>query len=319
MIVDREIVATYPRRLTCLGGTMSRSTISAAARLLITLPLAFSLASAQTPQRLPSEVLHDVIRWRLANLSAAPTQVEAAVTPFVTQARTSGLSPDEEVALGMAYFFSFDGLRAKPLLEKHRDRDDLLGRVSWQAVQQMTFMGAKDYALGERRTTEFRQKFRPVVEDLEYTYVMVNNLARQSATNGDHVRVAQLIMDDLRGVPLGLPFRSYENLARHYESFKKAGRDPDALALMREHLNAMRTRAAAETRTLSETPTPPAASLEYAHRPGVLHLFPFQTWLFNDDPRYTIADATVLATRRAIDQFAAWVGAADSGRPLPTW
>lgn len=273
-------------------------------------------AAAQQATRLPSEVLHDVVKWRSANLRATPTEVEAAVTPFLAGVRTTGLAPEEEVALGMSYFFSFDGLSAKPLLEKHMNRDDLLGRVSWQAVQQMTMFGAKDFALGERRTVEFRAKFRPAIEDLEHSSVMVFNLARKSAADGDHARAVQLVLDDLNGLPIDLPFRGYDNLGRHFESFRKVGRDAEALALMKRHRDAMRARPGATLPSGAELP-PISASLDYAHRPGVLHLLAFQNWLFDDHPNFSPERAATLASARAVDLFTRWIDAAESGQPLP--
>lgn len=69
-------------------------------------------------------------KGRLQDLQAAPTQVEEALKPLLVDVRTTGLDASEEVALGLSYLFVFDAARAKPLLEKHYGRDDLLGRVS---------------------------------------------------------------------------------------------------------------------------------------------------------------------------------------------
>ena len=88
-------------------------------------------------QRLPSEVLHDIARGRLENIRWTPVQAESALKPMLQNVRVSALTPDEEIALALSYFFTFDGASAKPLFEKHMMRDDALGRVSWQSLQQM--------------------------------------------------------------------------------------------------------------------------------------------------------------------------------------
>lgn len=153
-----------------------------------TLSCALSVSAGAQSLRLPSDALHDIARVRLEHPTWTPTQVESALEPVLDSTRTTDLSADEEVALGLAYFFTFDGPKARPLFEKHMGRDDRLGRVSWQALQQMSFLGAKDYALVEKRLGEFRLKYKPTVEDPEFTFRMVDNLARRAATTGDHAR-----------------------------------------------------------------------------------------------------------------------------------
>lgn len=101
--------------------------------------LALLCLAAAPGERPPSEALHDVVRGRLEHLEWKPDEVEAALRPLLDGVRTTGLTADEEVALGVAYFFTFDGRAAKPLLEKHAARGDRLGRVATQALQQMAF------------------------------------------------------------------------------------------------------------------------------------------------------------------------------------
>src|SRR5215207_9873473 len=98
---------------------------------LTLLPLTGGSLSAQRAERLPSAVLHDIAKWRLAHLSARPNEVEAELTPLLAHVRKTGLSAEEEMALGLSYFYSFDGPSAKPIFEKYMSRDDMLGRASW--------------------------------------------------------------------------------------------------------------------------------------------------------------------------------------------
>jgi hypothetical protein len=274
---------------------------------------------AQTTLRSPNDVLHDIARGRLEHLEYTPVQVETALKPLLATMRTSGLNANEEVAMALAYYFTFDGLTAGPILEKSLSRDDLFGRVSWQALQNMSFFGAKDYALVERRIGEFRAKFRPIPDDLEYTAAMVGNLARQRASKGEYAQAAQLIVDDLRDLPMDVAFRSFANLASHFESFRKANRDSEALTLMKKHRDALKARLASEPSVLPAGATPPAlqASLQLPHKDGTIHLFPFQDGLFPDDAGFLRARATSLAAARAVDQFTRWIDAAESGKPLP--
>src|SRR5688500_11247834 len=108
-------------------------------RSLVSTILALSVSAPGRSQqpRTPSDVLHDVVKGRLENPRWTPTQVEAALKPLLANVATQNLSPEEEVSLALAYFFTFDGPSAKPLFEKHQDRSDALGRVSWQSLQQM--------------------------------------------------------------------------------------------------------------------------------------------------------------------------------------
>ena len=273
---------------------------------------------AQAARRMPSEILHDVVKGRFQNPQATPNEVEAALKHLLADVQTSGLSAAEEVALGLSYFFTFDGPSARPLLEKHTARDDLLGRASWQALQQMTFVGAKDFQLGERRMVEFRKKFRPIPDDREYTFRMINNLARRSAADGDHARVVRLIIDDVAALPTDLPFLGFDNIGVYFESFRKTGRESEALSLLKKHRDALRARS-------SSSPQVPgganagtgAAAPEFAHKPGVIHLFPFQDGLYDDAVTFTRERATELATLRAVDLYTRWIAAAESGLPLP--
>ena len=286
------------------------------AAVLTFLPLTGSSLSAQGAERLPSAVLHDIAKWRLAHLSAKPTEVEAELTPLLEHIRTTGLSAEEEMALGLSYFYTFDGLRAKPIFEKYMWRDDMLGRASWMGLQNMTFAGAKDYPLFTKRLADYRTKFAPIAGELGYTGGMVRNLARNSAQAGDDAAVVKLIMDDVQALPMDVPFAGYENIARYFESFRKTDRAADAITLMKRHRDAMRARVSNTPAAAAGIPATPAASLELPHREGVLHLFPFQDWLFNDSPNYTESQAIVSVTTLAVQRFTEWIEAAEAGKPL---
>jgi hypothetical protein len=269
-------------------------------------------APAQQP-KLPSHVLHDVVKGRLENPRWTPTEAETALKPLLVGIARDGHSPDEEVALALTFFFTFDGPSAKPLFEKHQDRNDVLGRVSWQSLQQMAFFGAKDYALVERRLNEFRAKFTPSVDDVEHTYNMVNNLSRLAATTGDHARAVTLVLEDVATLPLDIPFRSFDLLAARYASFQAVGKSADAVAWMRKHREALQAAA-------GPTPAPsmtPADALRLPHRPGVLHLTPFADHMFPDDPRWTRDGAIRYQRVLAIARFDRNIAAAEKGEALP--
>ena len=284
---------------------------------LVFVAVALSPAGAEPARktRLPSEALHDIVKGRMADQKRSPEEIEAAYKPLLVGVRTRGLSPTEEVALGMAYYFTFDGLSAKPLLERHAGRNDRVGRVASQALQQMAFFGAHDIALVERQLAEFRRRFRPAREDLEHTSVAVANLVRQRVTDGDHAGAVRLIVDDVAALPLDLPFRGFDNLGRFFESFRKAGRDDIALSLLEKHRDAMRVRVAAWSR--SSARVAPEASLAYAHRRGVVHLQPFDDWLLEDDPKFSRDEATLAASARAVEKLGRWIEAVRAGKPIP--
>lgn len=284
----------------------------ATAGMLALLSVAALPAVAQ--QRTPSNVLHDIVKGRLENPRWTPTQVEAALKPLLGNVTTTNLPPEEEVALALSYFFTFDGPSARPLFEKHRDRDDALGRVSWQSLQQMSFFGAKDYALVEQRTKEFRRKFAPTADDTEYTFNMVNNLSRLAATSGDHARAVSLIVEDLEQLPLDLPFRSFDLLGARYASFQAVGRSADAIAWMRRHRDALRT--AAQRSGESAQPSM-EGGLQVAHRQGVLHLTPFVDRLLPDDPRWTREGAVRYQRGAALARLDRVIAAAEKGEPIP--
>ena len=264
-------------------------------------------------QRLPSEVLHDIVRGRLENIRWTPVQAESALKPVLQNVRTAGLTPDEEVALALSHFLTFDGLSAKPLFEKHMMRDDALGRVSWQSLQQMSFFGAKDYALVEERTKQYRRKFPPNSGDTEYTYNMVNNLARLAATSGDHARAVSLVLEDIAALPLDIPFRSFDLLGERWASFQAAGKNTDVLTWMQRHRDALRRTHVADSSAARGTL---ADSLRIAHRSGVLHLTPFVDRLLPDDARWTRAGALRYQRAQAIQKFDRWISALEKGEPI---
>jgi hypothetical protein len=282
----------------------------------LTLP---NSASAQS-LRLPSETLHDIARTRLEHFNWTPTQVEAALKPLFDSTRTTDLSADEEVALGLAYFFTFDGPKARPLLEKNMTRDDRLGRVSWQALQQMSFLGAKDYALVERRLAEFRRKYRPSIEDPEYTYRMVDNLARQAATTGNHARAVELILEDVRALPIDMPARSFELLGAHLASFRAAGQTSVAFDLMKRHRDTLRAIESSLPAIPSQTGTSatalPTAGIAIVHRPGVIHADPFNDLLFTDDPKWTPEGTLRGRRQRVLANLDQWLAPPNGSPPL---
>ncbi len=290
-------------------------------RLLPALVVALLVAytpclSSQQPQRLPSEVLHDILQGRLENLRLTPDEVEARFKPLLADVRTTGLAPDEEVALGLSYFFTFDGLSALPLLERHAARTDVLGRVSMQSLQQMSFFGAKDYALVERRLAEYRARFRPDSADLQYTSGMVRNLASLAAANGDHARAVSLVLEDVRTLPPDLPLLGFENLARMFESFRTLGRADTAVALMRRHRDALQS----ALRPADDGDSAPDTSIvrptRAMHRQGVMHYMPFADGMMADEPGYTRAALVRRVAARQVARFTRWIEAAERGEPL---
>lgn len=286
--------------------------------LCVVLAVVACSGPAVSETRKPSEVLHDIAKGRLEHLDYTPDQVETAFKPLLANIQTRGLSDKEDVALGLAYFFSYDGLNAKRIFAKYRNRNDLLGRVSWQAQQNMSFAGDKDYALVERRTFEFRRKYKPIPEDLEYTGTMVRILATKFARDGDHARAAGWILNDLRSVPINLPFRSYDNLGRLFDSFKATGRTNEAVAIMEKHLAAMKADLAKQNRRLRRhvAYAPIEASLAHSHRQDIIHFFPFTDGLWADEPGASQARVTAHTTARAIELYSRWVKAAKKGEPL---
>jgi hypothetical protein len=287
-----------------------------AALRLLPAALAFSIVTQARAQqaKVPSDVLHDIVKGRLENPRWTPTQVEAALKPLLSGVATQEHAPAEEVALALAYFFTFDGLSAKPLFEKHQGRDDALGRVSWQSLQQMAFFGAKDYPLVEQRLKEFRAKFAPSAEDVEHTYNMVNNLSRLAATTGDHARAVTLVLEDIAPLPLDIPFRSFDLLAARYASFQAVGKSAEAVGWMKKHRDALRAAVAPAAASPAMTP---AEALRLAHRPGVLHLTPFADHMYPDEPHWT-RDGTIRYQRAAaIARLERNIAAAEKGEALP--
>ena len=278
--------------------------------------IALGPAALAGQDRMPSEVLHEVVKGRLDNIRWTPVQAESALKPVLQSVRKTDLSPQEEVSLALAYFFTFDGLSAKPLFEKHMNRDDALGRVSWQSLQQMSFFGAKDYALVDQRTKQFRGKFPANGEDTEYTFNMVNNLTRLAATSGDHVRAVTLVLEDVAALPLDIPFRSFDLLGQRYASFQATSRSADALSWMRKHRDALKAAQSADANTAARGTLPD--SLQIPHRAGILHLTPFVDRLLQDDPRWTRAGALRFQRAQAIQKFDRWITALEKGEPLPT-
>jgi hypothetical protein len=222
--------------------------------------------------------------------------VETTLTPLLVNVRNTGLTPDEEVALGLAWFFTFNGPQARPWLEKHQDRADRLGRVSRQALLQMAFAGAKDYDRVTAGIIAFRAKFSPVAADLEYTSRMVDNMARHYESLGDDARAVALILEDVAALPIDVPYGAFRLLATHMPAFQRTGQGPAAIALMTKHRDALRIRlAAAGTSPVGEA-TPP---LLPPHRDGILHLDPFGDGLLEDLPGST---PTTLLLERTIQQ-----------------
>lgn len=283
-------------------------------RVLFITALLLAPATARPPRaqrvpQTPSEVLHHIAKARLENPGWTPNEVEAALKPLLQNVQTRDLSPEEDVALALCYFFTFDGRSAKPIFEKYMDRTDRLGRVSWQSLQQMAFFGAKDYALVEQRTAAFRRQFAPVANDPEYTFHMVNNLARQAAATSDHSLAVSLVLEDLQSLPIGTPFRSFELLALHFPSFSATGKAAIATDWMKRHRDALRQPGG----TPAGGVTSPPLALSIPHRAGVLHLTPFADGLYQDDPAATSEIADRMRRAAALAKLDRWIAAAEKG------
>lgn len=264
--------------------------------LCVALTSAAFTVPAAAQQIVPSQALHELVEIRLRNLKMTPSQVENATRLVVARAQTSQLDANEEVALGLLYFYSFDGLKARPILERHMQRADAYGRQAFRAVQQMTYFGQRDVGLVEQRLREFRSRFAAIPSDLTFTAEMVNNLANYYKQKSDPARATDLILEDVSRLQLDIPFRSFQNILAHFDAFRAAGRADTAQRLLENHLAALLAAQGDAPLRLIITDT----ALTLPHRSGTVHLDPFANRLFEDAAEYSVSAATRIARIKAI-------------------
>lgn len=214
----------------------------------------------------PTEVLHKINE---ALAAGDRTKQGEIVAPYLALVRKTDRSPDEELALGEIYFLALNPRDSDALFSKHLERSDRIGRMAWIRHQQVQFRGFNKYSESERDLGEFRRRFPVSAEDLTYTSAMVGNVAGRYAAAGDHPRVVELVLEDVKSLPLDLPLRSFRLLGAHHASFVATNRGAEARALLQAHLEQLRKRVNAAGRAVE--PASVAKTRAFAHRPGVLH------------------------------------------------
>lgn len=299
-------MSTHAQFRTLVGQCPRHLHLAVAALLALSPGVFQSSASPAAGDRLPSAVLHDIAEGRLTLTGRSPDEIHAALGPLVERARTTDLPPDEEVALGQAWFLTFSGTRAKPWFEKHQHRDDRLGRVSRQSLLQMAFAGSKSYDDVLAGMADYRRKFRPAPEDLEHTSRVVDNLCRYYEAMGDDAKAVTMIFEDIGALSIDVPFNAFRLLATHMPALQRAGRGEAAVALMTQHRNALRARLTAAGRSMPAAPVPRTTSA--THRAGVLHFDPFNDGLLEDAPSMTREELLIERTIQQIQFF-------ERGRP----
>jgi hypothetical protein len=263
--------------------------------ILLVAFLAAATAHARDELLMPTDALH---RAQVALRLGDRKQQKALVEPHLLVARKAGLEPTEEMALGELYFMALDPVRSDAIFRKHLARTDRLGRMAWLRHQQVQFRAFENYAQCERDLSAFRRQFPVTVEDLTYSSGAALNLARRAAEAGDHARAAQLVLDDVAGLPRDVPFRAFRALGTLAESLVHAGRGPEARAILEDHRARLQARIAKAVPGLR-----PASSLSRdtpEHRAGHLHV-DWDTGLADDEPGF---DADRFATQVALDRIA---------------
>lgn len=185
---------------------------------------------------LPTEALHRALEALAAGDRAKQQEL---VTPFLDRARRTDLSPEEDMALGELFFLALNPRDSDALFVKHLGRTDKVGRMAWIRHQQIQFRAFNQTEQTERDIPAFRAKFPVVPEDLTYSSMMVSNQAGRYAAAGNHVKVVELILEDVKGLPLDVPMRSLMLPGSFIQSFVAVNRAEEARTILTNHYKAL--------------------------------------------------------------------------------
>jgi hypothetical protein len=259
------------------------SWMSIAVVTLLLSALSGAQSAASQDGLMPTEALH-LANVALANGDRARQQ--EIVSPFLGKARKSALSPEEEMALGELYFLALDPRNSDAIFSKYLDRSDMVGRMAWIRHQQIQFRAFDRHDQTEADLPGFRSRFPVSPDDLTYTAMMVSNQAGRYAAAGNHAKAAELVLDDVKRLPLDLPMRSFRLLGTYFKSLLEAGKGPEARALLEAHRARLQ-----EVVTAAGAQLEPASVVKQravAHRASLLHA-DWDTANADDDPGFSRA------------------------------
>ena len=256
---------------------------------------AWAPAAASQADLLPTEVLH---RINEALAQGDRSKQGEIVRPFIAAAKKSGLSAEDDMALGEIYFLALNPRDSDAIFVKYLGRTDRLGRMAWIRHQQVQFRAFDKHDETEQAIDAFRKQFAIDPDDLTYSSVMAWNQADRYAAAKNYAKAVELILSDIKPLPLNLPFRAFRLLATHFNSFVEVGRGREARTILQSHRDALEARIAAAAMP-ALLPASALRTQSRRHRPGVLHA-DWDTGNADDDPAF---DRERFNTQLAIDRI----------------
>ncbi len=258
---------------------------------------------------MPDELLHRIAKFRLEDPKGDSTAFLKSLLP---QVRTAGLSPQQDVALGMAYYFGYMPKESSAILDKYLDHSDALGRVSWEADERMLAAAFQKDEEAEQRIPEFRKRFKPDPEDLLYTDWLVWDAAEYHREKGEYQKAVDLMLADLHELPIDMPYETFEVLGSQYECFKKSGHGQVAIDLMKKHREALLGRllaAHANVKDLSVS----KVTFTRPHKAGVEHFYYWIDGPVEDESDFKREQVILRRSAKAVSQIDDWIKQANAG------
>jgi hypothetical protein len=271
-----------------------RSVLAAVIPVLTFMTAAPSARQAGTRSIMPTDALHQATA--ALNTGDRSKQKEI-VSPFLGMAKKTGLSPEEDMALGELYFLALNPSDSDAIFVKYLDRTDKVGRMAWIRHGVVTFRAFDKRDEAERDLPRFRQQFAISADDLTYSATMVGFQAGRYAESGNHAKVVEMILEDVKPLTQDVPYRAFRLVGQYFASFAKVGRAAEARTILETHRARLQERVSKAAAGLE--PVSELRKKVFPHRPGLLHS-DWDTAIADDDPTF---DRDRFNTQMAIDRI----------------
>ncbi|WP_262693647.1 hypothetical protein [Kordiimonas aquimaris] len=157
--------------------------------------------------------------------------------PFVApDINTMPENPVDQFALGNLLFLSLMAVDSEAHLEDLMEREDVIGRISWQRVMQI-----------RRRAYDRPEETREMLDEYIAKYapssIEINGRSKQLAVyisnyfeNGDADQAVNLLLEELKRMPTNAPYPSFLLPVTVTEQIQKSGRSNEIYSLIEQKL-----------------------------------------------------------------------------------
>jgi hypothetical protein len=189
------------------------------------------IAQNNESKLLPSEALTLMIN--AVDMHPNKERIDAT-KPYLSRVITKKLSKKEQFYLGEVYFWNFMPTEGLDVYSKLMNGNDDIARASWQRAMQINFLAFQETDKVEKQLSEFRQKFKPIPEDLTYMFGQVSNIAGKYQKEESYSKVLELIRQELKTINYDGAYKSFQLPAYYFNSYKALGKENEALKLLED-------------------------------------------------------------------------------------